>query len=290
MVGKWVSQNAFRWLGFGSRFQGGATVPPAVQGKPDDRQVKSTSAVPFLYAYTRLGTNLQITRAAPDRKWMSDTGFNFANRCLPLRVANQAGWFILNPTSVAIRWNGGASPKDLSVSSSNEGSIGYGSVVCRSHFGFGIVTWSLPVLFRTPAGYNLWVRGPANYFRDGLYPLEGIVETDWAIATFTMNWKVTRPDVTITFHKDEPICMITPLPRHLLESFHPRLMDLGGAPELEDQVLHWADQRDAINERKTKGESPPSEWQKHYYLGRTPKGDRFDDHQTNLRLREFTWE
>src|SRR3712207_8402233 len=39
------------------------------------------------------------------------------------------------------------------------------SLPARSHFGSGILTWNLPFLFRTPPGYNLHVRGPANWDR-----------------------------------------------------------------------------------------------------------------------------
>ena len=55
-----------------------------------------------------------------------------------------------------------------------------GQLLPASHFGDGILTWHLPILFRTPPGYNLLVRGPANYPKDAVSPLEGIVETDWA--------------------------------------------------------------------------------------------------------------
>jgi Family of unknown function (DUF6065) len=43
-------------------------------------------------------------------------------------------------------------------------------------------------VFRTPPGCNLYVRGPANSPKDGIAALEGIIETDWSEATFTMNW------------------------------------------------------------------------------------------------------
>ncbi|MGA9676358.1 MAG: DUF6065 family protein, partial [Mycobacterium sp.] len=60
-----------------------------------------------------------------------------------------------------------------------------GQLLPASHFGDGILTWHLPILFRTPPGYNLLVRGPANYPKDAVSPLEGIVETDWASASFS---------------------------------------------------------------------------------------------------------
>jgi len=34
-----------------------------------------------------------------------------------------------------------------------------------SHFGVGTFTFSIPYLFRTPLGINLWVKGPANYIK-----------------------------------------------------------------------------------------------------------------------------
>lgn len=52
-----------------------------------------------------------------------------------------------------------------------------------SHFGAGVVTFTVPYLFRTPPSYNLHVRGPTNMPKDGIYPLEGIVETDWSQAS-----------------------------------------------------------------------------------------------------------
>ena len=47
----------------------------------------------------------------------------------------------------------------------------------KSHFGEAVLTFSLPYLFRTPRGVNLWVKGPSNWIKDGIQPLEGIVET-----------------------------------------------------------------------------------------------------------------
>jgi hypothetical protein len=106
----------------------------------------------------------------------------FANRCLPLRIANQAGWFILNSHPLRVTWTGGNDLSALEVESLDP------SVAppAASHFGSGILTWNIPYLFRTPPGYNLHARGPANWPKDGACPLEGIVETDWAVSTFTI--------------------------------------------------------------------------------------------------------
>ena len=63
--------------------------------------------------------------------------------------------------------------------------------VCYSHFGYGLLTFQLPYLFRTPPGYNLLVRGPANCPKDGAW-LDGLVGTDWSPARFFMTWQITR--------------------------------------------------------------------------------------------------
>ena len=95
---------------------------------------------------------------------MEATDQRFANRCLPLLIANQAGWFLIGRHTVRVRWTGGRSPSSLTI----EVLSGDGPCPAISHFGHGIVTWHVPYLFRTPPGYNLVVRGPANWPRDGI--------------------------------------------------------------------------------------------------------------------------
>src|SRR5579884_101588 len=186
--------------------------PPASSGQP------AGGAEPELIAY-RLTPwpPMRLVRAPRARDWMDATRDHFAYRCLPLLIANQAGWMVLNSHSIRVTWTGGWDPSCVRVESlANED-----RVPASGHFGHGVLTFNLPFLFRTPAGYNLHVRGPANWPKDGIVPLEGLVETDWSVATFTMNWKLTRPDVEVVFEQDEPICMVLPQPRGLLESFVP---------------------------------------------------------------------
>src|SRR5262249_11468483 len=154
----------------------------------------------------------------------------WANRCLPLLVANQGGWVLLTPVPFEATWSGEPSPSGTTIEFSDE--LPHPRPVA-SHFGYGIVTWAVPFLFRTPPGYNLLARGPANWPKDGISPLEGLVETDWAVTTFTMNWKITRPDVTVRFEEREPFCMIVPQRRGELEAFRPRFEELGDHPDTE---------------------------------------------------------
>jgi hypothetical protein len=258
-------------------------IGPDAHPVPDVPRVDETELTAYCLDPT---TRMRLVPAPAARKWMAATPARFANRCLPLLIANQAGWFVVNGTSFRAVWSGGASLGAVTIEYLGP----QDSYSARSHFGCGIVTWTLPYLFRTPPGYNLLVRGPANWPKDGACALEGIVETDWSPATFTMNWKLTRPDLPVSFTEGEPICMILPQRRGELERVNPRLSVLEADRALQKSHGAWEQSRRAFL-RELRIGSPDSlkpEWQRHYFQGTMPDGVRAPDHQTKLTLREFT--
>jgi hypothetical protein len=241
---------------------------------------------PKLIAYrTRAWPRMRIVVAPADRDWMDATPNRFANRCLPLRIAAQAGWFVLNSHALRVTWNGGNDTSDVEIESLDGEEVSFAS----SHFGSGILTWRLPFLFRTSPGYNLQVRGPANWPKDGAYPLEGIVETDWLESTFTMNWKLTRAGLPVIFEAGEPICMIVPRRRGELEAFEPEICEIGEEPELAEAYERWAESRVTFNEdlQVPDSEAARRGWQKDYVRGMTLGGVRAREHQTKLKLKDF---
>jgi hypothetical protein len=160
-------------------------------------------------------------------------------------------------------------------------------------FGYGILTFIIPYLFTTPPGYNLLARGPANEPKDGIAPLEGVIETDWAVATFTMNWQFTRPDRTVAFESGEPVCMVVPQRRGELESFEPVITSLRDDPGLTNEHAQWAkSRRTFLAQRRLAsltrgGENDGPHWQKHYFHGTTPSGLHAPIHQRRLSLLPF---
>jgi hypothetical protein len=219
------------------------------------------------------------------RPWMEKTQSRFAYRCLPLTLANQAGWIICNPASFCARWNGGPRREDTALV--------FDQVPpdkrISSLFGHGVITFNMPYLFRTPEGINLWVKGPTNWPKDGVQALEGLVETDWTAASFTMNWKLTRPGRMVRFERGEPICMIVPYPRGLLENCLPLRLPLAENPELKNAYERWSRDRDDFHRRVAEGdqETLHAGWQKDYFQGRDPGSDRFVGHQTKLGVKSF---
>ncbi len=228
-------------------------------------------------------TKMHLVKAPLERDWMELANQKFAYRCLPLNIANQHGWFITCPCDFEVYWYGGSQLSDIEIrfDGPKDWSV-------TSHFGYGVLTFGMSYLFRTPPGINLWVKGPSNMPRDGIQPLEGIVETDWASSTFTMNWKVTRAFEWIRFRKGEPICMLVPIPRGLLEGLQTAIQPVEDNPELNEKYTAWSNSRASFLDNLMKKDPQTVErgWQKDYFQGRTASGT-FDGHQTRLNLGDF---
>jgi len=229
-------------------------------------------------------TTAPIEPAPIARDWMDRAHLRHPYRCLPLVIANQSGWVLRSPAPFRAYWYGGPLKEDVELQFD-----GAPDNRIVSHFGSGVITFTVPYLFRTPPGINLWVKGPANWVKDGVQPLEGVVEADWLASTFTMNWKITRVSEWVRFEKDEPFCMLVPVPRGLAETLVPRREELSGNPELHKQYLTWEKSRSGF--LTDLGDRDPNAikqgWQKDYFQGRTQDGREFTAHQTKLNLRDF---
>jgi hypothetical protein len=241
-----------------------------------------------LICYLHPGWEPLIRPAEATRDWMTGTPEAFAYRCLPLNIANAHGWEILSPCTFEARWWGGTGTEQVEIRL-EPGTKPETAPV--SLFGQGILTFHIAGLFRTPPGWNLWVGGSPNRPKEWLYPLTGVVETDWAPYTFTMNWRFTRSYRWVRFEAGEPICFFFPVRRGYLEEITPSLVPMAADPELLDQFKTWSRSRDEFHARMVR--EPPQaasdRWQKHYYRGVDAVGRQgSDDHQSKLRLNSFT--
>src|SRR3954466_2693880 len=208
-----------------------------------------------------------LIRPAPaKRDWMDGTPESFAYRCLPLNIANAHGWELLNPCAFDACWNGQTDTGAVTIRPHAQGPV---ASVATSLFGQGILTFHIPGIFRTPPGWNLWIGGSPNQPKDGIYPLSGLVETDWSPFTFTMNWRFTRPNHRVRFEAGEAFALLFPVERAALERFEPRFAPLAEAPELEAAFHDWSASRDAFHRQMADNppDKPADRWQKHYYRG-----------------------
>jgi len=223
-------------------------------------------------------------RPAPHRRdWMDNSPDRYAYRCLPLAIANTHGWELLNTQTFQAKWTGNNTVDDIIFATRD----GKQPPLVGSHFGEGVLTFSIPCLFRTPPGYDLWVMGPSNAIKPNIQALNAVVETDWSPYTFTMNWKFTTPNAVVTFEEDEPIATIFPVKRGEIETFNPVLRRPDDDPELWSAFKAWSASRNEFNaDLKVEGsEAQRKKWQKAYMTG--PDEPITPPHRSKLRLRDL---
>ncbi len=217
---------------------------------------------------------------------MDATDQRYAYRCLPLNIANAHGWEILCPAGFSAMWRGEPHLDSITVIP-DPGT----EPPALSHFGYGVLTFHVPAILRTEPGFDLMVQGPINRPKDGVSPLSGVVETDWAPFTFTMNWAFTRPNASVRFEKGEPFCHIFPIRRNELESFEPEVRQLSDNPELKAQYDAWTASRTQFNAdlQQPGSQALNEKWQKHYYQGVDLSGQptAAADRRTRVRLKPF---
>lgn len=239
-----------------------------------------------LTAYVLDGHSVQIRPAPLERAWMDATHERYAYRCLPLNIANGHGWEILCPSGFLAQWDGGAANTSLAVTPDAADE----TAPAVSHFGYGVLTFHIPCLFRTEREFDMFVGGPVNQPKDGIGALTGVIETDWAPYTFTMNWLFTRPGA-VRFEAGEPFCTIFPVPRGSLEAIEPEMKRMSDEPELEALFKQWAASRAGFNAdlSVTGTEAHRERWQKMYFRGLQPTGEPgpASDHRSRLRLKPF---
>jgi hypothetical protein len=246
---------------------------------------------PRLIAFSVSHPPVPIAPSPRRRDWMDQAGDHWPNRCLPLLIANEAGWVLRNTHRFRATWDGGERWEAVRIDYDGDAPD---PAPVSSHFGYGILTFRVPYLFRTPPGWNLLARGPANWAKDGVSALEGVVETDWTCATFTMNWKLTRVGHPVQFEEGEPYCMIVPQRRGELEAFRPAIRAIESEPEVQREVAAFTESRERLHGHKLLSQYAQSlegyklAWEGHYYRGLRPDEEPAPEHQTRLHLSPFT--
>ena len=196
-----------------------------------------------LTAYVLDGHELRIRPAPVERAWMDETDERFAYRCLPLNIANAHGWEIACGSGFSARWDGFASKQAIRI----RPDLGT-TAPATGHFGHGILTFHLPCLFQTDPGVDLFVTGPINRWKDAIAPMTGVIETDWAPYTFTMNWKFTRANTRIRFERRRTVLSRFSHRRaRASKRSTPRIARLSDNPDLERKYRLWSENRNAFN-------------------------------------------
>lgn len=207
-----------------------------------------------------------------------------AYRCIPLAMANEHGWEMLCPFAFEAMWTGGTELQDVVVHPDDPERAKEYPRFAVSHFATAVLTFNPQLVIRTSPGYDLWLTGPINSFKDGLHPMTALVEADWMPYTFAMSWLFTRPNHPVRFEEGEPFCTFFPIPRNVVEDCDPQIKSLGDAQEIHEQY-EWALARRKLDELL---DAEPS-FQNWYTKGTFPKGDAggAPTHRTGVRAKPF---
>ncbi len=249
-----------------------ATAPPeniAPMAEPDR---PAPVAPGIIEVFPVMPQHWPIVPGRLERPWMEAYPQRHAYRCLPLNMANTTGWEILCPVGLTAEWNGGPLSTDITIIPDDpDFPIEH---LASGHFAWGIMTFHVSYLFRTAPGWRLWVMGPPNWPKDGIYPLQGLVETDWLPFPFTMNWHFTRAHHKVRFEQFEPIAFVTLMHDAAIEEAQPQLRYMVEEPALLRQYEGWRESRTNFNDRLNQRDEATIKagWQRHYFVG-----ERADD-------------
>ena len=123
------------------------------------------------------------------------------------RERGELGFELLCPTRLHATWNGGPRAEDIEI----QGTAQSRDFV-QSREGEGRITFHSGYQFKTESGQALWARGPVHAPKDGIAPLETMIDSSVLPCTLTLSWKFTRPGQTVRFEAGEPFCTVLPCP------------------------------------------------------------------------------
>lgn len=104
-------------LGANLGADGGAAPAGVTAGPP-----AAEEPAPIRLTAHSLGTPPPRLRPSPARRdWMDATPAGFANRCLPLTIANAHGWDVVGEGAFEAWWNGGPGAGDITIRTERPG-------------------------------------------------------------------------------------------------------------------------------------------------------------------------
>jgi len=133
------------------------------------------------------------------------------NGDMDLARTNRQGWQFCCPAAFTATWNGGLNAEDIEIRLAGDATAQPAFV--QSNLGQGLLTFYPGYQVKTEDEYLLWLRGPVNAPKDGLSPLEALIDASLLPCTVVIHWQFTRPHQTICFRAGEPFATLLPFPK-----------------------------------------------------------------------------
>jgi len=202
-------------------------------------------------------------------------GFHFKPyNCLPLKIANELGWTVTCPCDFSCIWDGDASRQGVKIFSDTKNTHQEISKLVMSHFSAGTLTFIIPYIFRTPKKYALYLRGPTNYYKEGIQYLDAVVETDWLNYSFTYNIKIHSINKKISFKKGEPLFSFIPLDLSKIHNSYVEVQPASKKIKMEHALfigkrrkVYAESVNEVIKKLKNNEDLKSSYWMRDYFQG-----------------------
>ena len=195
------------------------------------------------------------------RDWMDKTFDGHAYRCSPLSLANQIGWGFSFPEDITVVWDGNDSEQGRHIK------VLKGSQYVNTDRGTATLIFNIGWFFKTKQDVSMLFYGPPNLIIDGATPLTNIISTSFWESPIPVSWKITRPNVEITFKANEPVIAVMPISLknlnnsvmtlkdnpYNINSYHKKLTDYGNVILENNKIPKWSDfYRSATDEHGNK--------------------------------------
>ena len=195
------------------------------------------------------------------RDWMDKTFDGHAYRCFPLSLANQIGWGFSFPEDITVVWDGNDSEQGRHIK------VLKGSQYVNTDRGTATLIFNIGWFFKTKQDVSMLFYGPPNLIIDGATPLTNIISTSFWESPIPVSWKITRPNVEITFKANEPVIAVMPISLknlnnsvmtlkdnpYNINSYHKKLTDYGNVILENNKIPKWSDfYRSATDEHGNK--------------------------------------
>lgn len=189
-----------------------------------------------------------------------------AYRCLPLKIGSELGWQANCPINFCCNWDGRSHKDGLKIFFEDQQEKEEWGKRISSHFGEGVLTFSLFYTIKSPKKKSLYIRGPTNFYKEYCQYLDAVIETDWLNYPFTYNIKINKKDTDIFFKKDEPICSFHFIDLEEIANQNFQIENIKNKPILLDSFNTIWKHRRSMVQKKEAGllESPHS---RGYYQG-----------------------
>lgn len=169
---------------------------------------------------------------------------------LGLGEVGRQGWVLLCPQAFTASWNGGERAEDVEIAweGATAGDRPPETAFVRSILGSGRLTFYPGYQFKTEGGHVLWLRGPVNAPKDGLAPIESVVDASLLPCTVSVDWQFTRPHQTVRFAAQEPFATLLLVPRAGLESVTVEVVERESDTEAHERAFQAMVDGPALND------------------------------------------